>query len=62
MASNGQISAAPSGYTLPVATNGTLGGVMVGAGLAITSSGVLSTTVQSLPVASATILLSLIHI
>ena len=56
MASNGQISAAPSGYTLPVATNGTLGGVMVGAGLAITSSGVLSTTVQSIPVASATIL------
>ena len=54
--SNGQISAAPSGYTLPVATNGTLGGVMIGAGLSITSSGVLSTTVQSIPVASATIL------
>ena len=56
MASNGQISAAPSGFTLPVATNGTLGGVMIGAGLSITTSGVLSTTVQSIPVASATIL------
>ena len=54
--SNGQISAAPSGYNLPVATYGSLGGVIVGAGLAINNSGVLTANVQSLPVASATVL------
>lgn len=33
---------APSGYTLPPATNSTLGGVIVGANLTITNTGVLS--------------------
>ena len=56
MASNGQISATPSGYNLPAATYGSLGGVIVGAGLSVSNAGVLTANVQSLPVASATVL------
>ena len=54
--SNGQISAAPSGYTLPLATYATVGGVQIGNGLTISNQGVLSANVQSIPVASATVL------
>lgn len=54
--SNGQISAAPSGYTLPFATYASVGGIQVGAGLTVSNQGVLSANVQSIPVASATVL------
>lgn len=40
-------SAQTSNYVLPVATNSTLGGVIVGAGLSVNSSGVISTTPTS---------------
>ena len=54
--SNGQISAAPSGYTLPPATYSSLGGVQIGTGLTVNNAGVLSANVQSIPVASNTVL------
>lgn len=38
----GQITSATNPYTLPAATSSTLGGIMVGSGLNVTSAGVLS--------------------
>ena len=38
------VSAQTSGYTLPPATNSTLGGVIVGTGLSVSSNGTLSVT------------------
>lgn len=48
----GIIQASESGYTLPPATTTTLGGVIVGDGLAVTPQGVLSVIPQELPIAS----------
>lgn len=41
------ISATDTVYTLPTATASTLGGVMVGSGLTVSSNGVLTADVQS---------------
>lgn len=49
---NGVISATDTIYTLPTASNNTLGGVKVGTGLTIDNNGVLSTSTSNLPVAS----------
>lgn len=48
----GIIQASESGYTLPPATASTLGGVIVGDGLAVTPQGVLSVVRQELPIAT----------
>ena len=48
----GIIQASESGYTLPPATASTLGGVIVGDGLAVTPQGVLSVIPQDLPIAT----------
>lgn len=48
----GLVQASESGYTLPPATNTTLGGVIVGSGLTITAQGVLSVLQQDLPIAT----------
>ena len=48
----GIIQASESGYTLPPATTSTLGGVIVGDGLAVTPQGVLSVIPQDLPIAT----------
>ena len=48
----GIIQASESGYTLPPATTGTLGGVIVGDGLQVTAQGVLSVSPQPLPIAT----------
>lgn len=48
----GIIQASESGYTLPPATTSTLGGVIVGDGLAVTPQGVLSVVRQDLPIAT----------
>lgn len=48
----GIIQASESGYTLPPATASTLGGVIVGDGLAVTPQGVLSVVRQDLPIAT----------
>lgn len=48
----GLVQASESGYTLPPATTTTLGGVIVGDGLAVTPQGVLSVVRQDLPIAT----------